>query len=143
MYLFCLSYGQLKRLAAILLLVIFLFVSIIMPYGNFDDNYATRLLYSQQQKQDPDLSISEFVFDRLLRIGGLFEDEDDDDQDEAPLKDPQPVQSLHIQAGFLECYKPVIKMQELPEAVVKPTCLFKENKFSREFSSSVFHPPAV
>jgi hypothetical protein len=133
----------LKKLATILLLLIFIFVSIIMPYGNFDDNYATRLLYNQQQKQDPDLNIGEFVFDRLLRIGGLFEDEDDDDDQDVPLKNQQPVQSLHIQAGFLECYKPVIKMQELPEPVTKPTCLFKENKFSREFSSPVFHPPAV
>jgi hypothetical protein len=125
------------------LLVIFIFVSIIMPYGNFDDNYTTRLLYNQQQKQDPDLNISEFIFDRLLRVGELFEDEDDDDRDDIPIKNPQPVQSLHIQAGFLECYKPLIKIQELPEAVVKPTCIFKENKISRDFSSSVFHPPAI
>lgn len=114
-----------------------------MPYGNFDDNYATRLLYNLQQKQDPDLNISEFVFEKLLYVGGLFEDEDDDDMGELPLKNPQPVQALHIQAGFLECYKPVIKVQELPKTEAKPTCLFKENKFSREFSSSVFHPPAV
>lgn len=113
-----------------------------MPYGNFDDNYATRLLYNLQQKQDPDLNISEFVFEKLLYVGGLFE-EDDDDMGDMPLKNPQPVQSLHIQAGFLECYKPSIKVQELPKMVAKPTCLFKENKFSREFSSLVFHPPAV
>jgi hypothetical protein len=113
-----------------------------MPYGNFDDNYATNLLYDQQQKQDPDLSVSEFVFDRLLRVGELFEDGDDDDTD-IPVKNPHPVQSLQIQAGFLECYKPVIKIQELPEAVAKPTCVFRENKISRDFSSSVFHPPAV
>jgi hypothetical protein len=113
-----------------------------MPYGNFDDNYATRLLYNEQQKQDPDLSINEFVFDRLLCIGELFDD-DDDDMDEMPLKNPQPVQSLQIQAGFLECYKPVIRIQELPEKIAKPTCLFKEDKFSREFSSAIFHPPAV
>lgn len=113
-----------------------------MPYGNFEDNYATNLLYDQQQKQDPDLNMGEFVFDRLLRIGELFEDGDDDD-DDIPVKNPQPVQSLQIQAGFLECYKPLIKMQELPEIVAKPTCAFKENKISRDFSASVFHPPAV
>ena len=114
-----------------------------MPYGNFDDNYATRLLYNQQQREDPDLNISEFIFEKLLCFGELFEDEDDDDQDEIPLQNPQPVQSLQIQAGFLECAKPVIKVQELPEKVEKPTCLFKENKFSRDFSSAVFHPPAT
>lgn len=114
-----------------------------MPYGNFDDNYVTRLLYNQQQKQDPDLSLGEFVFEKLLCIADPFEDEDDDDTSDIPLKGPQPIQSMQMQAGFLECYKPVIKVQELPETVVKPTCLFKENKFSREFSSAVFHPPAV
>jgi hypothetical protein len=112
-----------------------------MPYGNFDDNYVTRLLYNEQQKQDPDLDMGEFVFNRLLRVGSLFDD--DDDEDQVPLKNPHPVQSLNIQAGFLECYKPVIKMQELPEKVEKPTCLFKDNKFSREFTSAIFHPPAM
>jgi hypothetical protein len=143
-FLLSVPYSQLKQLAAILLLVIFLFVSIIMPYGNFNDNYATRLLYNQQQREDPDLNISEFIFEKLLCFGELFEDEDDDDEPEdMPLNDPQPVQSLQLQAGFLECNKPVIKMQELPETPVKPTCVFKENKFSREFSSAVFHPPAA
>src|SRR5262245_42494272 len=119
----------------------FLFVSVIMPYGNFDDNYATRLIYDQQQKQDPDLTLSEFIFDRLLCVGGLFED-DDNDLDNVPVKQSQPVQSLRIQAGFIECSKPAIRMQELPVIPAKPTCLFKENKFSRDFSSPFFHPPA-
>ena len=112
-----------------------------MPYGNFDDNYATRILYNAQQTQDPDLTLSEFVFDRLLCVGELWED-DDDDHEEIPLKNPIPVQALHIQAGFLECNKPIIKVQEQSQVIAKPTCLFKENKFSREFPSSVFHPPA-
>jgi len=115
-----------------------------MPYGNFDDNYVTRLLYSEQQKQDPDLNFGEFVFDRLLQVGSLFDDDDDDDDaTQMPLANPHPVQSLNIQAGFLECYRPIIKMQELPDKVEKPTCLFRENKFSREFISSIFHPPAI
>ena len=111
-----------------------------MPYGNFDDNYVTRLLYNHEQKQDPDLTVSEFVFERLLNMGELFEDEDDD---EIPIKDSQPVQALHIQAGFADCFKPVIPVKESPELIEKPTCLFKENKFSREFSSPVFHPPSA
>jgi hypothetical protein len=113
-----------------------------MPYGNFDDNYATRILYNQQQNQDPDLTLGEFIFDRLLWVGELFDDDDDDDENTIPLKSPEPIQSLHIQAGFLECYKPAIKVQEIQEPAVKPTCLFKETKLSREFSSSIFHPPA-
>lgn len=114
-----------------------------MPYGNFDDNYATRILYNQQQNQDPDLTLGEFIFDRLLCVGELFDDDDDDDDvNTIPLKNPEPIQALHIQAGFLECYKPIIKIQEIPGPLAKPTCLFKETKFGREFSSSIFHPPA-
>lgn len=113
-----------------------------MPYGNFDDNFATRNLYNQQQNQDPDLTLSEFVFARLLCVGELFEDEDDDEE-EMPLKNSLPVQTFHIQAGSLECNKPVIKVQELPQPIAKPTCLFRENKFSREFPSAIFHPPAL
>ena len=113
-----------------------------MPYGNFDDTYTTRLLYNEQQKLDPDLNISEFIFEKLLFIGGLFEQGDEDEPVDMPAKYPQPVQILHIQTGFLYCYKPIIKFQELPETIAKPTCLFKENKFAREFSSPVFHPPS-
>jgi hypothetical protein len=137
------TFSSVRQIASIILLANFLFVSVLMPYGNFDDNHATRLLYGQQQKQDPDLTLSEFVFERLLCVGELFENEDDDDHDEIPLKDSRPVQTLQIQAGFLDCYKPVLKMQELPAMPEKPTCLFRENKFGREFSSFVFHPPAI
>lgn len=113
-----------------------------MPYGNFEDNYVTNLLYAQQQNQDPDLSVGEFIFDRLLRIGGLFEGDEDDDCNDIPFKSAQPIQSLQIQAGFLECCKPVFKIQVSPQPVAKPRCGFKENKFSREFPVAVFHPPA-
>ena len=114
-----------------------------MPYGNFDDNYATRLLYNQQQEEDPDLTLGEFIFGKLLYVGDLLDEDDDAIPAKSPVKDAQPFQTLQIQAGFIEFPKPAIKMQELPEAVAKPTCLFKENKFTREFSSPIFHPPAT
>jgi hypothetical protein len=74
-----------------------------------------------------------------------FEDEDEDDADLAHSlsKNPQPIQSLQIQAGFFECCKLVLKLKEFPETVAKPTCSFKENKFSREFPTAIFHPPAI
>ena len=113
-----------------------------MPYGNFNDNYATRMLYDLEQQEDPDLNFGEFVFEKLLCIGQLFEQDDDDDEQDLPGKNPQPVQSMDLQASFAECYKPAIKMQELPVIAAKPTCQFKDNKFAREYSSFVFHPPA-
>jgi hypothetical protein len=115
-----------------------------MPYGNFDDNYATRLVYNEQQNHDPDLTLGEFVFDKLLRIGELFEtDDDDDDTNPVPFQSPHPVQSLQIQSGILQCDKPAVKMIELPEPEAKPTCAFRENKISRDYTSPIFHPPAI
>ena len=132
-----------KKIATILLLIIFLFVSIVMPYGNFEDTYATRLLYSEQQNEDPDLNMSEFIFEKLLFVGGWFEHGDEDEPGDTPAKHPGPVQILHIQSGFLDYYRPLIKMQVLPDPIAKPTCLFKENKFDRKFSFPIFHPPSL
>ena len=129
-----------KNLATISILVIFVFDSILMPYGNFNDNYAARLLSKQQQKEDPDLGLTGFIFEKLLSMSDPFED---DDRDHPPLKSSQPIQSLQIQAGYFECYKLAMKMQDPPETVAKPTCFFKENKLGREFSTSIFRPPAV
>ncbi|MBS1575436.1 MAG: hypothetical protein JST09_09055 [Bacteroidetes bacterium] len=114
-----------------------------MPYGNFDDNYATQLLYNQQQHEDPDLTLSEFVFGKLLMIGDLIDDDDDEIPAKTPISDSQPLQALQIQAGFIESPRPVFKIQETPAKADKPTCLFKDNKFAREYSFSVFHPPAI
>ena len=132
-----------KGLAAILLLIVFLFVSILMPYANFDDNSATRMVYDQQQRQDPDLNFGEFVFEKLLCIGQFFDDDDDADEPHSqPIPAQHPLQALQIQTGFLECYRVIIKMQELPALPEQQTCEFKDNKFAREFSSFIFHPPA-
>ena len=133
----------LKVLTTILLLIIFLFVSILMPYANFDDNGAAREVYDEQQQEDPDLSMGEFIFEKLLCIGQLFNDEDDaDEPGSIPIQKQHPTQAMQIQAGFLECYKVTIKIQELPISPIKQICEFKDNKFGREFSSFIFHPPA-
>ena len=113
-----------------------------MPYANFDDNSATRMVYDQQQQKDPDLDFGEFIFEKLLCVGQFFDSDDDDDETNQPLQDQHPMQSMQIQAGFLECYKMMIKMQELPAFCERPICEFKDNKFAREFSSFIFHPPA-
>jgi hypothetical protein len=103
------------------------------------------MLYNQEQENDPNLSLTEFIFEKLLCMSDPFKDEDEHDDDLAHSlsKNFQPIQSLQIQAGLFECYKPVVKLKEFPETVTKPTCLFRENKFSREFSTAIFHPRAI
>lgn len=113
-----------------------------MPYANFGDNYATKEVYDQQQQNDPDLSMGEFIFEKLLSVGRIFDSDDDNDTapQAIPLKNQQPMQ---IQAGFIDCTKLVIKVQELPVTVAKPTCVFRESKFSFDFHASVFRPPSI
>lgn len=131
---------EVKRLATIVLLLIFLLVSILMPYGNFSDNYATRILYQEEQREDPDLNVSEFIFEKLLCIGQLFEDEDD----AVPPASAHhiPVHNMHLQASSFECYRPAIRILELPKPSEKPSCVFRDNKFARDFSTGIFHPPS-
>ena len=113
-----------------------------MPYGNFEDNFATRLVYDQQQEQDPDLTLSEFIFGKLLYVGDLIDKDDDALPPKPPLKD-SPIQTLQIQAGCIDIQKPEMKLQDTIESNDKPTCHFRDNKFAREFSITVFHPPAA
>lgn len=114
-----------------------------MPYSNFDDNYATQLLYSQQQKEDPDLTLSEFVFGKLLVIGDIIDKDDDEMPVKLPINNSQPFKPLQIQTGFLESPKPIHKLPVMLEKMDKPLCLFKDNKFTFEYSSTVFHPPSL
>lgn len=115
-----------------------------MPYANFNDNDATKEVFDQQQQKDSDLSLGEFIFSKLLCVGQLFDSDDDDDAvpQNLPIKNQQPLQTLQLQAGFLDCSRPIIKVQDIPATSEKPTCTFKENKFSYDFHASVFHPPA-
>ena len=115
-----------------------------MPYANFDDESATRMVYDQKQQEDPDLDFGEFIFEKLLCIGQFFDSSDDDDDDETdqPLHNQSPLQAMQIQTGFLECYKIMIKIQELPASPEKYDGEFKDNKFAREYSTFIFHPPA-
>jgi hypothetical protein len=135
-----------KKGFTIILSLSFFFSTIIMPYANFDDNDTTKKVFDQQQQKDPDLSLGEFIFTKLLCIGQLFDDGDDDDDagvpQNLPLKNQQPLQTLQLQAGFLDCNRLVIKAQDAPAISEKPTCSFRENKFSSDFHTSVFHPPA-
>ncbi len=135
-----------KKGFAFILSVSFFFSTIIMPYANFDDNDATKEVYDQQQQKDPDLNLGEFIFTKLLCIGQLFDPGDDDDDatlpQSLPIKNQQPLQTFQLQAGFLDCNRLVIKVQDAPAIAEKPTCTFRENKFSFDFHASVFHPPA-
>ena len=114
-----------------------------MPYGNFGDNFTIKQVYDEQQRLDPNLNMGEFVFEKLLCIGQIIDSVDDDDEapHDLPLKDQQPQLAMQIQAGFLDCTKTIIGMQESPAILAKTSCLFKENMFSFDFHAPVFHPP--
>jgi hypothetical protein len=135
---------EVKKGFAFILSLSFFFSTMIMPYGNFDDNYATKQVYDLQHLQDPDLNIGEFIFMKLLYIGQLFDSDDDYiPLQDLPIKNQQPAPPMQIQVGFLDCTKLVIKVEKFPTPNTKPTCLFKENKFSFDFHASVFHPPVI
>ncbi|OQY95162.1 MAG: hypothetical protein B6D37_06560 [Sphingobacteriales bacterium UTBCD1] len=124
----------------------FFFSTITMPYANFEDNDAAKEVYDQQLQKDPDLNLGEFIFSKLLRIGQLFDSDDDDElaamPQNLPVKNQQPLQTLQLQSGFFDCNRLVIKIQETVPATEKPTCAFIENKLPTDYYSSVFHPPA-
>ncbi len=112
-----------------------------MPYSNFDDASSLRSVYHESQEEDNDIDVGEFILNKLLVVGELF-DRGDDDHALPKNHQPEPMQVLSLQSGFLYCNKIITVLNEKP-VPVKPTGLFKENKFSFDFHASVFHPPAA
>ena len=113
-----------------------------MPYSNFDDTSSLRSIYHESQEEDNDIDVGEFIFNKLLVIGEMF-DQGDDDQPLPKNHQPDPMQAQPLQSGSLYCNKITLSIQNDKPAPVKPICLFKENKFSFDFHASIFHPPAA
>ena len=115
-----------------------------MPYSNFDDTCSINSTFHENQQEDTDMNIGEFLFNKLLTIGELF-DEGEDEDGQVPPNDHQnlPIQIQPLQSGSLFCIKLTIPEQEKKQVPEKPTCLFRDNMFSFDFHASIFHPPAI
>jgi len=49
-----------------------------MPYSNFDDTRSISSAYNENRKEDTDMDIGEFLVNKLLTIGELFDEGEDD-----------------------------------------------------------------
>ena len=114
-----------------------------MPYSNFDDTRSFRSIFHESQQEDSDMDVSEFIFEKLLTIGELFEGDEEEEQDIPKQHPSAPLQVQPIQAGSLYCSKIIISEQDKKPVPAKPSCLFIENKISFDFHAAVFHPPSV
>lgn len=115
-----------------------------MPYNNFDDTGSFCSSYHISRQENADMNIGEFIFNKVLAIEGLFDEaEEDDIPDISRSQPPVPLKIQPVQSGLLYCNKIIMNEQEKEVVPAKPTCLFKENKFSFDFQVSVFHPPAM
>jgi hypothetical protein len=133
----------LKKLLAVILSFSFFAGTIIMPYSNFDDTCSLRSSYHESQQEDTDMDIGEFVFNKLLTIGGLFDRNDENDVPSIPKNHQAvPLQVQPLQSGSLYCNRISISEHEQESVPAKPTCLYREDKFSFDFQVAVFHPPA-
>jgi hypothetical protein len=113
-----------------------------MPYSNFDDTRLFKVLYHQSQQEDDDIDLPEFIWNKLLVIGDLFENEDEPASHPVKHREQIPLQVQTVQSGSLFCNKAIVVTEEKKKQPSKPTCNFRDNKFSTDFSAFIFHPPA-
>lgn len=132
-----------RRVYAIFFIIVLQVTAILMPYNNFNDTLIYKI-YSDFQNQDPDMNLGEFVFDKLLIIGRVIENEDEEDGSEKGSNCPRfPSEALpsHIQPGTIILNSDQFATQKNTFESEKPVCYFRENKYSFNYLSSVFHPP--
>ena len=114
-----------------------------MPYCNFDDAHSFWSIFNESKQQDEDMNVGEFVFEKLLTVGELFEGDEEEEEDMPKQHPAIPFQLQPIQPGSLYCSKAVF-FEEVKKAIPeKPVCRFIETKFSSDFHTSVFHPPSL
>jgi hypothetical protein len=138
----------LKKISAIFLSCCFLVNCVMVPFCNFQDTGSVKILYSQFLQKDSDGDVLEFITNNILHIGDLFEDEDDDEdalQQQAPAsqQQQQPIQPLQITPGFLYCAQSLMLEEKDQPVAPRVFCSFIDNNYKLNFSSFIFHPPAV
>lgn len=113
-----------------------------MPFCNFDEISLVGHLYQQHLQQDEDGNVLDFLGEKILAVGSLFDNEDIPAGRKIPYNQ-HPCQVLQIQNGFYHFSK-VASVAAKPFVYVETAySFFMENKFHQEFSSSVFHPPSA
>jgi hypothetical protein len=138
----------LKKVAAIFLSICFLVNSVMIPFCNFQDTGSVKILYNQFLENDSDGNVLEFITNNILHIGGLLGDEDDDE--DAPLQQipssqqqQHPIQPIQITPGFLYCAQSITWEEKAEPSPPRVFCFFISTNYNLDFSTSVFHPPAI
>jgi hypothetical protein len=117
-----------------------------IPFCNFQDTGTVKILYSQFLESDNDGNVLEFITNNILHIGGLM---GDDDEDTPPQQLPSshqqqhPFQPIQITPGFLYCAQSITLEEKEQPAAPRVFGFFIADNYNLDFSTSVFHPPAV
>lgn len=114
-----------------------------MPYCNFDDTVPVSNLYEQHLLQDDDGGLLDFLGEKILVVGSLFDTDDSPSNGRTIPQNQHPYQALHLQNGFFHFSKTTPVATKKIVWFEVDYSLFKETKFQQEFASSVFHPPSI
>jgi hypothetical protein len=114
-----------------------------MPYSNFEDSSSFRSIYQESQEEDPDMDMGEFIFEKMFTVGQWFEGDENEAHALPKQHQPAPLPVQVIQAGSLYCNMAIGHEYNNEPLALKPSCQFRENKFSFDFHASVFHPPTA
>jgi hypothetical protein len=119
-----------------------------VPFCNFQDTVSAKILYTQFLQKDSDGNVFEFITSNILNIGNLIGDDDEDDDDDDQPKQQVPVsqhqqQPIQITPGFLYCAQSLMLEEKEQPVAPRVFCSFIDNNYKLNFSSFIFHPPAV
>lgn len=132
----------LKKLASILLLAYYSFGVICLSGGDFSKIADLKDMYKSCEKEDPDITAADFVFEHLLNLGSIIESfEHHSNEKEMPH---QPYH-FHITSSQIVCnisHSPFFDFKK-EEVISKPFIFHSENLILFDFSENVFKPPIV
>ena len=131
-----------KRVIVFFITVVFMITSVIMPYSNYDDARAVISLYNNSLYLDTDMTLLEFVGEKLIASGIEIDEEEDTpvQNNETPYNHKDVIQ---IQVGVLfHKQETQIKFSTYGTPVKLGSSY--NTKISKEnFCPGIFRPPAA
>jgi hypothetical protein len=130
------------RLLVSVLMSVYTFGFMFFPAGMVVNLPET---YKHCQTEDPDMDLTDFVFEHLLNLPEIgYFDTDGIEENEKPH---QPLQHLVLATQVVLSITNPVRLQYTPasppESVTRTYPLFNDARLQSQYLSQVFHPPIV
>jgi len=131
-----------KKAITLLILLVFTFTTLIMPYSNFEDAKAVICLYKNSLSLDEDMNFAEFIGEKLIASGIEFDEKEESNSPSNKIPNTHN-EVVQIQQGVIFHKKEAIIEFTTYITPIKLGPDFNTEISKEEYCPGIFRPPTV